>query len=509
MTEKMDNLVRSALLAFVAKSFALLKGKPMRIEPYMRYLAYVLDQFRKREVRRLLITAPPRSFKTFMIICLAAWILAHEPSAKILIICYGQDLAERTSYAIRAILNSKLFKRLFTTRIARDRSRVFDFVTTAGGGVLALSIKGGVTGFGADYILIDDPMQIKDHDNERQLERVPRLVFSEIHTRLDDPDTGCLLVAMHRLHGRDLAAHILQQGKRWKHVNLPLIATRSRDFDLGGGNVWHRAKGDVLRKSFTPRVIANLKTTTAPPGFLALYQQNPPGNDRLRFTEQHFPLFKTIPDGPVVFSIDPAQSGKAGNSYHVIQVWIIASDGCYLIDQWRDRTSYVDLKRTTRVLARTYRPSLILIENSAQGPALYSEIRRQEGLKSLLVNAVGSKAERLQQVRHLIRKRFVHVKEDVPWRPDYIGEWTSYPFSASDDQMDATIHLLQYIDNNPCPPKRPPTAVGANRFGPVFGNSRTLAVQTPDPVLGVNRLSMTLNGRTTRALVYIPRRKWR
>src|SRR6516164_8292616 len=115
MQREIDTLLRLSFLAFVAKFFGFLKGRPMLIEPYMRYVAHVLDQFRKRELRRLLITAPPRSFKTFMIICLAAWILAHDPSARILIISYGQDLAERTAYAIRAILNSVLFKRLFRT----------------------------------------------------------------------------------------------------------------------------------------------------------------------------------------------------------------------------------------------------------------------------------------------------------------------------------------------------------------------------------------------------------
>jgi hypothetical protein len=39
---------------------------------------------------------PPRHGKTFMgSICLSAWILAHDASAKILVLSYGQDLADK------------------------------------------------------------------------------------------------------------------------------------------------------------------------------------------------------------------------------------------------------------------------------------------------------------------------------------------------------------------------------------------------------------------------------
>ena len=103
---------------------------------------------------------PPRHGKTFMAsICLSAWILAHDASAKILVLSYGQDLADKIAYAIRAILRSDWFREAFDTRLAKDRAKVMDFVTTDGGGVRSLSIEGGVTGLGADFIIIDDPVE--------------------------------------------------------------------------------------------------------------------------------------------------------------------------------------------------------------------------------------------------------------------------------------------------------------------------------------------------------------
>ena len=100
-----------------------------------------------------------------------AWILAHRPSAKILILSYGQELADKIAYSdTRDFADSDWFCRLFKARIAK---RVLtDLTTTANGCVRSVSIEGSVTGFGADLIIVDDAVQIKDWDNERQLQRV-------------------------------------------------------------------------------------------------------------------------------------------------------------------------------------------------------------------------------------------------------------------------------------------------------------------------------------------------
>ena len=194
------------------------------------------------------ITLPPRHLKTFLAsICLPAWILAHRPSAKILILSYGQELADKIAYGIREILRSAWFCRLFKARIARRP--LTDFTTTANGCVRSVSIEGSVTGFGADVIIVDDAVQIKDCDNEKQLRRVNELFDSEIYTRLDNPKKGAIVIVAHRLAEDDLPGHVLQEGG-WKQVRLPLIAPRRRTYeidDLVVGNA-RRATSSACRR---------------------------------------------------------------------------------------------------------------------------------------------------------------------------------------------------------------------------------------------------------------------
>ena len=95
-------LVQSNFLAFAMKAFASLnQGQSLERKPYLDLLADKLASVSTGEIKRLIVSLPPRHGKTFMgSICLAAWILAHNPSAKIVLLSYGQDLADKIARSI-------------------------------------------------------------------------------------------------------------------------------------------------------------------------------------------------------------------------------------------------------------------------------------------------------------------------------------------------------------------------------------------------------------------------
>ena len=159
---------------------------------YLQLLADRLADVVTGDRKRLIVNLPPRHFKSWIgSVCLSAWILGHDPSAKILIVTYGQELADKIAHAIRGIMRSAWYKELFKkTRLAKSRSKLVDFVTTAGGGVRSVSIEGGVTGHGADYIIIDDPTELKDCDNVRRLDRVVELFDTRSSRASTTPSAG-------------------------------------------------------------------------------------------------------------------------------------------------------------------------------------------------------------------------------------------------------------------------------------------------------------------------------
>jgi hypothetical protein len=116
-------------------------------DAYIAYLAHELARVARRETKRLIVNLPPRHLKTFASsICLPAFLLGRDPSAKIMIIAYGENLAVEIAEGIRRILRASWYRASFSCRISPDHARVSDFATTAGGGVYAVPIGGQLTG---------------------------------------------------------------------------------------------------------------------------------------------------------------------------------------------------------------------------------------------------------------------------------------------------------------------------------------------------------------------------
>ena len=69
----------------------------------------------------------------------------------------GTILAGQFSRDCRALMESRFYKRVFSTRINPRKSTETEFETTRRGSRLATSIGATVTGRGADIFIIDDP----------------------------------------------------------------------------------------------------------------------------------------------------------------------------------------------------------------------------------------------------------------------------------------------------------------------------------------------------------------
>jgi predicted phage terminase large subunit-like protein len=472
---RVDDLIRGEQLAFAMKAFALRPGERLEPWPYVRYILWHLDKVASGKVKRVVVALPPRHGKTFLCsISFAAWILAHNPAAKILIISYGQELADKIAYDIRAILQCEWYRRIFIkTRL--KKSKLDDLVTTAGGGVRSVSLEGGVTGLGADFIIIDDAVQIKDADNDKQLERVNALFDAEIRTRLNNQKKGAIVIVAHRLAENDLPGHVLAEGG-WKLVKLPLIAPRARTYETDDGLVWQRRKGELLRPdAFTTRDIGRLRRMKRP-DFETLQQQNPGERDRLRVKAEHIGVFRpedVPPDAAVVLSIDPGQKGGPSNSCHVVQAWVSREGRHFLVDQWRDRCAYRDFRTEVYGFIRRWRPSAILIEATGNGLALLSDIRPQLGMQVVPITPVDDKVTRLRRHLKTIRGGAVCVPKFAPWLEIFVAELTAFPYGEFDDQVDALSQYLDWIAENPCLVKRPPRAVAAG----ISGHGMPLVVQ--------------------------------
>jgi predicted phage terminase large subunit-like protein len=406
------------------------------------------------DMRKYICNLPPGFGKTFlMAVTLVAWILARNPSARILIVSYGEEPVLLISKKIRALLLTGWFQRAFPkTKLAKGQQAAADFATTAGGAVYARSINGAITGLRCDYLICDDMVQIRDGTNLQALEFVNDRFHADLVTRLNPP--GTIVIVAHRLNPMDLTGYLLARHKDYKHRVLPLIATEDRKYRLKNG-IWHRKEGHILRPNvFTSEDIADLREHTGLPGFAPLYQQRFEGLDVIQVQPDEFVIqsFYTRPAITYILSIDPNHKGSDGQSFSVVQVWGILQGRKYLLfDQWRGRAHKSTLAAHIRRMKSDYRCRVILIEDN--GPALdLQEQFETSACPVILLTPRGDKVARLRRHLALFRNGQIVLRAGVPFIEELIAEFKAFPCGANDDQVDAATQFLDYIESNDPPP---------------------------------------------------------
>jgi hypothetical protein len=213
--DRLTVLLRRDLSSFIQRSFATVDpGSLYSHNWHIDAIAYQLERIARGEIRRLIITMPPRSLKSISAsIAFPAWILGRYPKKRILAVSYSENLAEKLAFDCMKVLASDWYPDTFPlTRIARNRSRKFDFETSLGGGRYSASVGGALTGRGGDLIIIDDPHKPDEAQSDVRRNSVLDWYASTLLSRCNDPVNTPIILIQQRIHENDLAGMLLDQG---------------------------------------------------------------------------------------------------------------------------------------------------------------------------------------------------------------------------------------------------------------------------------------------------------
>jgi hypothetical protein len=219
-------ILRADLVAFSERAFYSLNPETTyKHNWHIEKIAEALEKCRAGETKRLIVNVPPRSLKSHLVsICFVAWLLGHNPTKQLISCSYAQDLADKLAADCRSVMSSLWYQQLFPgTRLAGRRQAVHDFATTERGFRLATSVGGVLTGRGADYLVVDDPLKPDEALSETQRQAVNDWFDHTLVSRLNDKRDGCIVIIMQRLHEDDLVGHVMKQGN-WTQLRFPAIA---------------------------------------------------------------------------------------------------------------------------------------------------------------------------------------------------------------------------------------------------------------------------------------------
>lgn len=180
---------------FVHRAFKELNPKvPFLHNWHLELIAAKLEACLRGEITRLVINVPPRSLKSHAAtVSFPAYILGHNPSAQIICASYGQDLANKHSMDCRTLMASEWYRSIFSTRLSPQKQSVQEFLTTQNGFRLATSVGGVLTGRGADFMIIDDPLKPDEALSEIECKAVNEWFEHSLYTRLNDKRKGCII----------------------------------------------------------------------------------------------------------------------------------------------------------------------------------------------------------------------------------------------------------------------------------------------------------------------------
>src|SRR5438270_5369357 len=203
-------------------------------------------------------------------------------------------------------------------------------------------------------------------------------------SRFNSKQTGVIVIVMQRLHQDDLVGHLLEQ-ERWDVLSFPAIAEEDELHEyetLFGRQVFQRKCGEALQPEREGlETLAGLRRNMGEYNFAAQYQQNPVPVGGMMVKTDWLRYYDSLPQRftTVVQSWDSACKSGELNDFSVCTTWGVLDSGYYLLDVFRRRMNYPELKRAVHEQAIQHRPDRILIEDKASGKQLIQDIK-YEGL---------------------------------------------------------------------------------------------------------------------------------
>lgn len=451
---------------------------------FHRYLTDVIQEFLETPTDKamdiLLLSVPPRHGKTFTVTeTLPSWFLGKNPDGNVIICSYDGTFAESFSRRNRDKFNE------YAADIFKDAAPntnvqgVALWETSKGGRCRAAGLKAGITGYGAELFIIDDPIKNQEAaESETILAKIHSEMGPSVQSRIHPG--GKLIVIQTRWVENDVIGYIEKNWSEfiWKSINLPCECEDAENDPLGrqvGDSLMGEHLGDVL----PPRIRNDNKWLKSKKTLVmagegehvwnALYQGHPSAQDGNLFKEQWWQLYdrSTMQFDKFDYaclSVDATFKKTETSDMVAIELWCIHSDDAYLWKLINKRMGFVETLDKIKQLCKEF-PTIdeLIIEDKANGSAIIDMLRYSEGIPPIVpINPMGGKYSRAQAVSPFVSTCKVHIPTDwttgeeleVEWdgkeknlKPHrkFILQHSRFPFAKNDDMVDANSQALSRI----------------------------------------------------------------
>lgn len=406
------------------------------------------------KITNLLILLPPRHGKTEMAKAFCTMGFAQNPAAEFIYGCSDKQLALDCSSDIRRTIKSPEFQKYWGVDVRVDTDAKSLWRTDQGGSLWAGSFGSPIVGYGAGKhpsamidshykfagaILIDDPT--KEQDRFRALERQKGIDFftDTLPFRRNNGKHTPTIVFMQPLHKDDLGQYVKKNRKDFTVLELPIM-----DND----------KNVLYPELYNYNDLMELKATTSNETWMAKYMLRPIaiGGNILKTD-----CLKTYGDLPFLkhrwIEVDTAQKTEERHDYTVFQCWGKGYEGgIYLIDQFRGKLEYADLKQRFKDFWHKhnsidlYNPrkygylKASYIEDKSSGTQILQETKLEGNIPVVEVPRSRSKYERAVDIAlPKLEAGYIYIPEEAHFVSDLKEEMEA--FTGQEDSKQTILKM--------------------------------------------------------------------
>ena len=408
-------------------------------------MADAFERVARGETKRLIINMPPRHTKSeFASYLLPAWFLGQFPGKKVIQTSHTAELAVGFGRKVRNLVDTETYQEIFPDlNLQSDSKAAGRWNTSKGGDYFAIGVGGAVTGKGADLLIIDDPHSEQEAamaaSNPEVYDKVYEWYTSGPRQRLQPG--GAIVIVMTRWAQRDLTGQVIKAaaqrgGEDWEVIEFPAIMPSGKPL---WPEFWSLEELSALQEE-----LPNSK-------WQAQYQQNPVGNESAIVKRDWWNWWET--DEPpaceyILQTWDTAFEKNQRADYSACTTWGVFNneeDGTpnlILLNTYKKRVEWVELKRDALEQYRQWEPDGLLIEKKATGAPLIYELRSMGiPVQEYTPSKGQDKIARLNSVSDIIASGKVWVPR-TRWAEELVDEIAAFPSGEHDDLVDATTLAL-------------------------------------------------------------------
>jgi predicted phage terminase large subunit-like protein len=430
---------------------ALTRGQEQQ-RPHLDLIDAALARCMAQGRQRVIINIGPRYGKTRAVRWACLHRLMRQPSSRIIYGSYGKALAHEQTRWVR----DQLEAHDLGVQVRQD-TRAADRWYLAGydGGMLAAGIGSGITGFGADLLVIDDVIADDAQAQSPTWRETGWRWFTQ--TAFDRLEPGAsVVIVMTRWHAEDLAGRLItEQPGVWTQIQIPTVAVE--------GDPLKRQPGELLwPERYDAAAVAEQRKTLGSHGFAARHQQEPAAPEGGLFQRAdlkqywHRVINGTLEIGGNRFdvadcwrfmTVDLAASTKTSADYTVAAVWALTFTGdLVLLDGKREKIAPAQHADLVLGLRKEWGADTVFVESRMFGTTLVYDLARAGVPVSELKADVDKYTRAIPaSVRAESGLLWLPDPDQHAWVEDWIDELAAFPNAKHDDVVDVVAYAARVI----------------------------------------------------------------